>query len=279
MTSTRFQLSQLNPFKKRPVVTPATPYPTVKLFHWKPANGSVNFGDQLSEVVVRKLLADHHISLDEEVREARNLFAIGSILHFANNGDCVWGSGWNGKVSEDEFKLHHLDVRAVRGPLTAEFLRKRHIAVPDVFGDPALLLPHLFPQKFKRTEPAASPASAPIIIPNLNELDLVSGMENVVSPLRGWNYVISSIVNASFVISSSLHGLIMANAFGVPAVYLRLSERENIFKYLDYHLGTGQPESSFVYARNLDEAKEMGGTTMHFDHAPLLNAFPQDLWR
>lgn len=275
MSSLLSKLKNINPFAKPAIVPIVNAYPSVKLFHWKPANGSVNFGDQLSEVVVRKVLSDHNLSLDEEVSKARELFAIGSILHFAKNGDCIWGSGWNGKVSEEEFKLTNLEVRAVRGPLTAEFLRKRHIHVPDIFGDPALLIPHLFPNKFKST----GETSPYIVIPNLNELDLVAEMGNVVSPLRGWNYVISKILNSQLVISSSLHGLIMANAFGVPAVYLRLSERENIFKYLDYHLGTGQTESSFVYARNFDEAIEMGGKTMTFDSSPILNAFPVDLWR
>jgi len=255
--------------------SPVMTYPMVKLYHWKPANGSLNFGDQLSDVVVRKMLANSNRSLDEEVSIERNLFAIGSVLHFARDGDCVWGSGWNGKVDEALFKPKSLEVHAVRGPLTAEFLRKRGIHVPDVYGDPALLVPYLFPGKFNKSTSSPKPY---IVVPNLNELDLVHSLPNVISPLRGWNHVISSIVNSELVISSSLHGLIMAEAFGVPAVYLRLSERESLFKYKDYHLGTGRTEASFKYAIRIEEAIEMRGDAMVYNPDDLLKAFPFHLW-
>lgn len=250
------------------------PYPHVDLFHWSPSNGSVNFGDRLSDIVTRQMLAFHGLSLDDQVRDPARMLAIGSILHFAQSGDNVWGSGWNGKIPEKEFTATDLKVHAVRGPLTAEFLRKRGIVVPDVYGDPALLLPYIFKNRF-----AAAAEDDYVVVPNLHDLPLVSNHPKLVSPLWGWNIVINKILKAKFVLASSLHGLIIAEAFGIPARYVRLSQTEDLFKYKDYYFGSGRTETEFSFANSLDEGLEMGGApAIRYDHTALMYAFPLELW-
>lgn len=203
------------------------------------------------------------------------MLAIGSILHFARDGDHVWGTGWNGKVGDEHFTARDLTVHAVRGPLTAEFLRTRGFAVPEIYGDPALLVPYLFPGRFK---PSAELDH--VLVPNLHDLALVKNQPHVVSPLRGWNAVVTSILKARLVLASSLHGLIVAEAFGIPARYVRLSETEHVFKYQDYHLGSGRTEAEFTIARSIEEGLEMGGAPpIRYDPAPLMQAFPFSLWQ
>lgn len=265
----------LEQFRRRPAVTPRQPYPHVNLFYWSPRDGSINFGDRLSSVVCRQILATRYLSLDDQVERTSRLLAIGSILHFAEEGNHIWGSGWNGKVGEEHFKPADLTVHAVRGPLTAEFLRKRAIHVPDVFGDPALLVPQLFKERFH-----PDPVEDYVFIPNLHDIALVENQPNVVSPLWGWNVVVQAIVSARQVLASSLHGLIVAEAFGVPARYVRLSETEDPFKYKDYYLGSGRTEAEFTYARSIEEGLEMGGApAIRYDPAPLMQAFPFELWQ
>ncbi len=53
-------------------------------------------------------------------------------------------------------------MRAVRGPLTRQFLMDMGIDCPKIYGDPALLLPKLFPE-FKKSE---NPTKEYIIIPH-----------------------------------------------------------------------------------------------------------------
>jgi pyruvyltransferase len=259
----------------RPAATPRLPYPHLDLFHWSPRDGSVNFGDRLSDIVCRQMLAGRGLSFDDQVARSCRLLAIGSILHFAENGNHVWGSGWNGKVAEEHFKARHLTVHAVRGPLTAEFLRRRGIQVPEVFGDPALLLPQLFGNRFRPT-----PMRDHVFVPNLHDIAVVGNHPNVVSPLWGWNVTLRSVLNARLVLASSLHGLIVAEAFGLPARYVRLSQTEDLFKYRDYYLGSGRNEADFVFARSIEEGLEMGGAPpVRHDPTPLLQAFPFGLWQ
>jgi pyruvyltransferase len=80
------------------------------------------------------------------------------------------------------------------------------------------------------------------------------------------------------VLASSLHALIVAEAYGIPARYVRLSDHESIFKYNDYYLGTGRQQDKI--ATSVDEAVEMGGfAPPQFDASKLLKAFPFDLWQ
>ncbi len=258
-------------------VLPASPttFNHVDFFYWRPKNGTLNFGDHLSYVIVTKILADNGFLLQEETFRPSRFLALGSVLHFANSGDTIWGTGFNGKISLEEHTYTNLDVRAVRGPLTRDFLIKRGIETPEVYGDPALLLPHIFPGKFKKK--ATKPF---VVVPNLHDLKIAKekGWKNIVSPLSSWNKCISEIMEAEFVIASSLHGLIIAEAYGIPARYIRLSEEEGLFKYNDYLMGTGRGE--IEYARTIEEALEMKGMApFQFDYKKLLNAFPLDLWK
>ncbi len=261
--------------EKRRSGFPRLPYPHVELFHWSPNDGRVNFGDRLADIVCRQMVSMFGFSLDDEVNKQERLLSIGSVLHFSETGDHVWGSGWNGKIPEKNFKARSLKVHAVRGPMTAEFLKKHRIEVPEVYGDPALLIPYIFQNRFK-----VSAEKDYVFVPNLNDLAVVEGQGNLVSPLWGWNVAIASILKAKLVLASSLHGLIIAEAFGIPARYVRLSPTEELFKYKDYYLGSGRKESEFIFANSIEEGLEMGGAqAIRYDRTALMKAFPYALWK
>lgn len=248
------------------------PYPQVDLVSWEPADGSRNFGDHLSRVIVAAVAGGHGYTLEDETSRAARMLAVGSILHFANDGDTIWGSGVNGKIPLEQITARKLDVRAVRGPKTARILRDRGIAVPDVYGDPALLIPRYFGERFK-----PMPTRDYVLVPNLHDLAKVKEEAHLVSPLWGWNRCIAEIMSARLVIASSLHGIIIAEAFGVPARFLRLSETEDLFKYDDYAQGTGR--DTLKPARTIQEALDMGRhPPIEFDADALIRAFPVDLW-
>ena len=247
--------------------------PHVELFYWRSAKG-VNFGDYLSSVVVTKIAADAGFFLDEERAEPVRILAIGSILHFARNGDVIWGSGMNGKVSESSHKFDNLDVRSVRGPMTRHFLQARGIVVPELYGDPAILVPSLLPDRFPRSE---QPGRSVVFVPNLHDLPIMKDWDNVVSPLAPWYDVVRQISQARHVISTSLHGLVLADAFGIPCTYLRLSETESLFKYEDYVLGVGRGGLTVTTSR--EEALRLKPMDLPKpDLVKLRQSFPFDLW-
>lgn len=238
---------------------------------WLPLKKRLNnFGDLLGPIVISKLL--EYYEIQNTYSADKTFFSVGSVLHFANNGDVVWGTGRNGKVSEDRHTFTDLDVRATRGPLTKRFLEGRGLTIPKIYGDPALLLPELFPElknKKKKT-------SRIIFVPNYNDRSAIKTKMPVVSPTQNPLKVIDSIRGAEFVAASSLHGIIVADALGVPCRAVS-SRSEGTFKYMDYFLGTGRNDIQF--APSPEKAEDMGThEEMKWSSSQLLSAFPYDLF-
>lgn len=254
-----------------------------KIFWWSPPGRRFglwrceNAGDYLSPVLVERLLAGLGSRIADKRPDTGRLFAVGSILHLARDGDVIWGSGVNGKISEANHHFTKLDVRAVRGPRTREFLLRRGITCPEIYGDPALLLPKLFPELSRYRTGIRDY----LVVPHMHDRAEVKAARldprHLLLPTVNWVHFVRTILASRLVLSASLHGLIVAEAFGIPARLLRLSEREPLFKYADYYNGTGRPV--FSPTASVKEGLELGGEPAPlFDAQTLLDAFPTDLW-
>lgn len=246
------------------------------LYYWRQPN-FVNFGDYLSLMLVERMVGQTVSVYNRSIHKGPKFLAIGSILSFAGEKDLVWGSGINGKVlSLNNYKFKNLDIRAVRGPLTRDYLvNKLHIKCPEVYGDPALLVPYFF-HEFKKKE---NPSRKYSIIPHYSEIHLFpkSKYPHAIYPTEPWDKVIEKITDSQFVISSSLHGLILADAFGIPARRLKITDHEKDFKFVDYYEGTNRADSQS--AHSIEEALKLGGERpADFDPQALADAFPWELW-
>jgi len=233
------------------------------LYRWKP-EGWDNFGDALSQPIVERILGKKvEISLPHH---QKRLLTLGSIIHYAKNGDVIWGTGF--LTGRFPVEITELDVRAVRGPLTRDILLARNIECPPIYGDPAQLLPKLFPE-FK-----PNPIRDYIVIPHAYETPIYSSNPHVVSSKSPWKQMIQKITESKFVISSSLHGIIVAEAFDIPSRMLLIKEEPQFFKFQDYYEATGRKH--FQYAETIEEALQLGGEEQpsHYNPQPLLNAFP-----
>lgn len=237
------------------------------LFWWQSSDG-VNFGDDLSHVIVEKILG-RPVQLASLESDRKTLLAAGSILHFARDDDLIWGSGFReNPMVENRFS--RLDVRCVRGPRTRDFLLQKGINCPPVYGDPALLIAQLFPE-FKKQEPIYDY----IIIPNIGEIKGFIPYKNVVLPTLPWKEIVEMMQQSKLVISSSLHGIIVAESYNIPARLLKMTWGEPLLKYQDYYEATNRPD--FKYATSVQEALQLGGERPGLiDLNPLLNSFPWD---
>jgi pyruvyltransferase len=250
------------------------PYPVVETVYYRPRHG-INFGDELSRIIVELMLARRGRTLLDEARKPTRLLCIGSILHAAREGDVVWGSGRNGKTNPAFHTFEKLDVRAVRGPRTRAFLLERGIPTPEIYGDPALLLPILTGDRFKT---AARKGIG--LVPNLNDVERFAELAPpgavLIDPRQSWSVCVRQITACDSIVASSLHGLIIAEAFGIPAQYVA-TEKEHPFKYMDYFEGTGRPHVRI--ASSVEEGlKADGHPKPDIDLDALMGAFPYDLW-
>ena len=249
------------------------------LFYWH-EDKFMNFGDYLSRVLVERIVnGPIRCFVKKSKDQPRKLLAIGSILYFANDGDILWGTGVNGKTMDrNQYDFDSLSVRAVRGPITAQFLKDNfQIDCPEVYGDPGLLFPYFFPE-FKKKE---NPTREYIIVPHYTDSQAFprSEYENVVYTHEPWYEIIEQILDSKFVIATSLHAIVIAEAYGIPARLLRVSDsrHNHLLKYHDYYQGTGRP--NFRIATSVEEALRMRGEPpFRCDLNKLYNAFPFEFW-
>ena len=182
----------------------------VSLVYFKPAKFASNFGDALSPKIIERIIKK---PLIENKNYSQRMLALGSILHFAQDNDVIWGSGLNGKIPLKNHKFTRLDVRSVRGPLTRKFLISKGIRCPEIYGDPALLMPLLFP------ELKVNPTMEYIVIPNINEIEEFKKFPNLVLPTEGCMTVVEKILKAKFVITGYLTASLLQRHFAYQHDY------------------------------------------------------------
>lgn len=231
-----------------------------------------NFGDLLAPVVVSLML--ERAGLSGSSIPGKRLLTIGSILHFAKPGDVVWGTGRNGRIAGSAHTIEALDIRAVRGPLTRDFLLQRGMSCPEVFGDPALLLPLLRPDLVELSRHRRHQVTFVSHIDDPRRA-LPRGITSV-SPRADVETILRTLVQSELVIATSMHPVIVAEAFGIPARSI-VNQSEPEFKFADYYLSTGRAD--YTRATSVAEALTLGGECPpEVDLDPLLDAFPIDLF-
>lgn len=205
----------------------------IRMAWWDPIP---NLGDVVSPLIVSHLSGRAVMRVPD--RAHGKLLAVGSVLNRARDGDVVWGTGLIS--AEARPKGTRLLVTAVRGPRTAARLRGLGIDCPAVYGDPGCLLPRLVPRP-----PDAAPRYPLGIIAHHRDQDLVTlhdpsiRLLDILSPPAAF---VRALCECERVVSSSLHGIIFAEAYGIPAHWLELSDRVlgGGHKFADYYEGTGR---------------------------------------
>lgn len=217
-----------------------------------------NWGDDINYYFIKELTGRPVVSLFNfrlaRKFEIKNYLCIGSLLGmpgYANKNTIVWGAGSFGEL-KGESPQH---ICSVRGKLTRGILVDKGFECPEVYGDPALLLPLVYqPHRGVQCSIAASSvqevqkASYHLgIIPHIDDLH-----HPVIEEIREkhteeiliidlahyekWSDIIDQICSCERILSSSLHGLIVSDAYQVPNCWIELSGKllGGHFKFYDY---------------------------------------------
>lgn len=247
----------------------------VNINYW---NGKPNLGDAISPVVVEYMLNKKGIDKDRIVKDTKHLYAIGSVIT-AGIQDCtIWGSGILYTTLGYRIKNRSLDVRSVRGPLTRLVLMEYGYEVPEIYGDPAVLMPEIYnPQNIKKKFRYG-------IIPHkngsqyLNDLNSLKGNYKLID-IKTCDYkgFIDELLTVEYVISSSLHGIILAEAYGIPAILVQ--PEYSLFKYYDWYCGTGR--AHFPIIKSLHDIQDddfLPVPDLSSVRERIKNVFPYDLY-
>jgi pyruvyltransferase len=208
--------------------------------HWYK---SKNVGDTLTPVILEHFLGE--LVEFAERNEKGKVLGVGSIMKALRRGDTVWGTGIMRET--DTFPMAK-DCRflAVRGKLTRDILLKDGAKVPEVYGDPALLLPLMYKSVIRKEYKLGfipHYVDKPLFsVPDNAILSAISGRIRVIDVEAPWREVVDAICSCERIVSSSLHGIIIAEAYGIPAKWEVYSDKVigNGFKFRDYLTGTGR---------------------------------------
>lgn len=221
-----------------PEITTQTHEEPIKLYWWRYAEKEHgNFGDEITRLIIEKIFKKEVIWASPE---ECTIVGAGSVIDYVletmqKNRPYLWGTGFI-KESASRIGKETFGVAALRGKLS---LSRADVTYPVALGDPGILASYLLD-------------SAPVIkkfklglIPHYidYETDIVKKLRNlstdliVIDPTQECQSVIQKISECEMILSSSLHGLIVADSLSIPNHRLIISDNlvGGEYKFLDYY--------------------------------------------
>lgn len=207
----------------------------MKLYWWSdPRLGEYNnYGDKLSPVIF-----DYFGIKYEYSEKEYEVISTGSIADKARKDTIVLGSG----ILNDQIHLNiKADWRFVRGPYTRLNVIRSGGKCPEIYGDPAMLLPLIYQPEEKEYDVGIFPhySDYAYVAENVKKLGLDW---LVIEPVtNSVEFTTKQVTKCRKIISSSLHGIIVAHAYGIPAAWVKFSEAltGDGVKFKDHYASVG----------------------------------------
>ncbi|KAJ8598792.1 hypothetical protein CTAYLR_010189 [Chrysophaeum taylorii] len=246
--------------------------PLYVLANWN-AHNPPNFGDDLNNNLMKAILGLDTLRTSTAKSEHPHVLFVGSIvdLWYYGPGDVVIGAGSRGRARYQPGST----IARVRGPLTAALLRDSGMPNRNVdLGDPGLVAP-LLDQSLPESR-VLNGTGGLCVIPHfhdtfLRDLAMRDPRARFVNVRASATAVVSQIADCELVLATSLHGAILADAYGIPS-FLIPPPFEPLVKYLDYVTsisvdGTGDgfyDPRLLAYAADYDQATKFSADYTRF---------------
>lgn len=247
-----------------------------------------NWGDDinyhfLKEIVHHPIAHYNHNSL-ALCLQMPNYLVIGSTIQWlSNKRTIVWGAGM---VDDRALERKPRKVLAVRGPLTREVLLKQGIECPAVYGDPALLVSQYFPMDKVEKKYELGIINHVSTTHQIFAKQLQKQYGAKVISLKGykdWKSVVREICECKRIMSSSLHGLIIAESYGIPNVWFETQRLiGGHFKFHDFFQSIGVDRKEPLLVTGHTTYNQIDGMFQfykrgHIDLQPLIDSSPFEL--
>lgn len=222
---------------------------SIPVYYW---DGRPNFGDLIGPYIISKITNKPVINIKD--LNCPGIMSIGSIIQMIDRKDMIiWGSGLMHKPSSKQtqnIKKYSPKVLSLRGRETAKCLLEANINIPDnvVYGDPALILPLFYTPLIIESK---NIGICPHYTHKMHFLTNISDHNTlkIIDVQKDVETVVNDICSSSVCISTSLHGLIIAQAYGVPWVWLEICD-DNLggedFKFKDFFSTIDESQVSHI---------------------------------
>lgn len=225
---------------------------------------NANLGDDLNysflPQVFQKPISLYDYSFIAHKFKTNNYLFIGSTIEMLSDSNTIiWGAGC---ISSEGEVARPQKVLAVRGPLTRKKLLEAGIECPPIYGDPALLLPFFYiPRKIKKYKIGLIPHYSDINTPFIHKLKSIIPNHLLIDMANYTSYqdIIEKICSCEVILSSSLHGLIIAEAYNIPNIWIKCSN--NIiggdFKFHDFFYSINRDRVSPYTIDNINNINDI----------------------
>lgn len=208
-------------------------------------NEDNNWGDKINPILIN-MISGQPVVYTKKLGHLKYI-VVGSILHYADSNSIVWGAGL---ISPHHKPRGNPKICAVRGPLTRKRLIDLGHCCPEIYGDPALLYSRYYKPKTNKLYKIG-------IVPHYKDKQnrWVQKQNIKIIDIQGdINQVVDDICSCETIISSSLHGIIVADAYGIPGYWIKLSNNlvGGNFKFEDYLMSVGRKVSPITVANDMD---------------------------
>lgn len=258
-----------------------------RLYWWRPKRDWINLGDEISPHVLAHVTWRSIIHAPDHLCDG---IAIGSVFNPRRARAkkratplFVWGSGTLAP-SPCEFKHLSVIMAALRGPRT----HGQIIGCPELpFGDPGLFVREIWPkQPLSGPAPGSPSVAAPAVppapgtaaarraaapakpavggriglIPHHGQLrsPQIAGLAAALEGAELLDFTapdiaatLGALSRCRLIVSSSLHGLILADSYGIPSLFWNEGGAANEWKYRDYFEGVGREDFAGLTAAEI----------------------------
>lgn len=231
---------------------------------WWPISN--NFGDLIGPYIAQKITGRRVMYTELSADYPHYIFG-GSVLNHANPHAVVWGAGL-GSITDGVNQA--CTIKAVRGPLTRARVLSIGRDCPAVYGDLGMLMPRFYEPKLKTKRKYGI---VPHYVDQYRAFDRYRDFIDVFQPIEA---VIDEICSCERIYSSSLHGIIIAHAYGIPAAWIKLSDSlgGDGTKFRDYYASIGMDIAQPIDLRENRTLPDFAEVVPQINCEAFLRAFP-----
>jgi len=203
-----------------------------------------NFGDLITPYFLKKYCNPNDFMIAGEQYNKKKIISCGSIMRLSDSKTLVYGAG----IRDSNQELKGGLIQSVRGPLTRKRLLELNVECPPVYGDPGLLLPlHYNPKINKKYELEIIPhyihyEKIKNIYKNQKNILIINLINSNIES------VINLILSCKKTVSSSLHGLIVSDAYNIPNKWIQFDNniKGDNTKFYDYFQSVNRKDQTFI---------------------------------
>ena len=209
---------------------------------YSPCCHKQNVGDLVGPYLFEKITGQPINYIQPRNTDQLVYLTVGSIIHgkYAKQNTIIWGSGILYGNVKKLGAINPKQICSVRGKLTRRMLTRMGQPCPEIYGDPALLLPLYYQPTIPKKHQLGiilhykhTPAMIQDFLDSIPHINY-----QIISITNPVEEFIDSVLQCEYILSTSLHGIIIPHAYSIKSMPIFIRSKTipgGTFKFEDYY--------------------------------------------